>query len=315
MYSALLIIAVSFIVLSWGANKLITGASALARNLGVSPLLIGLTIIALGTSAPEIFVTVTASLKGHAGLAIGNAIGSNIANICLVIGIAAMVRPLTIRSEILNYEYPILLLIMFGLLVLIIDNEFSFTDGILLLLGLCVFLGWLIWTGMNSRKSDPMVSEYQAEIPTDLSTARASIYVLIGLILLPISSNFLVLNATFIAQQLGISETTIGLTLVAIGTSLPEVAASVAAMMKNEDDIVMGNTLGSNMFNILAVLPFPGIIQPGALPGFILQRDVSFMFFTAVLLYFFAMKITRLKGFMLLSVYAIYLGVLVYTST
>lgn len=313
MWVAVLIIFISLVTLSWGANKLIDGASSLAHQLGVPALLVGLTIIAFGTSAPEIFVSISASLNANPLLAVGNALGSNIANIALVLGVAALIRPIKVESNILKREYPILFAIMLLFLFLVIDLHLGRMDSAILLVALLALMGWFIKKGLSKRNHEPLAQEFNQEIPTDISIIKAIIYIILGLILLPLSSHFLVINASFIAKALGVSDLVIGLTVIAIGTSLPEVATSIAGSLKNEDDLVIGNVLGSNMFNILAVLIFPGLIHPGHLPSTVLTRDMAAMFFVTFLLFLFSYgfkglgQFGRFKGIILLAFYAIYI--------
>lgn len=270
-------IVAGFALLVWGAERFVTGASAIANNLGIPPLLIGLTIVGLGTSAPEIMVSSIASFQGNAALAIGNALGSNIANIGFVLGITALVVPLTVRSQTLRREYPILLAVCLATLLLMLDGTLGRSDGLLLLLGLVIILYGMIRIGMRSLATDPMGSEFQAELPDDMSTKKAVIYFTGGLVLLLFSSKILVWGAVNIATAFGISDLIIGLTLVALGTSLPELAASIASALKNEHDIAIGNIIGSNMYNLLAVLAVPGLIAPGPFDPLVLSRDMPMM--------------------------------------
>lgn len=315
MIYAIIGLILGFILLAWSADKLIDGASALAVNMGISPLLVGLTVIAFGTSLPEMFVSATASFDGNAGLAIGNALGSNIANIAFVLALAAIVKPIDVRSDILKREYPILFFIMILMLALFMDGDLNRLDGVIFFFAFGVLLLWVVRTGLK-QAPDPMTKEFKQEIPKHMSNLKASSLLIIGLVLLPLSSKILVDSATTIAEYFQISAHIIGLSIVAFGTSLPEVAASIAGVLKNEDDIVVGNILGSNMFNIVAVLPFPGIFAPGILPAATLARDVPIMFIITILLFLFSMSIkglgrfSRSKGILFLSSYIAYVGYL-----
>ncbi len=303
-----------FILLVWAADRFVVGASAIARNLGISPIIIGLTIVGLGTSAPEMFVSATAALDGAPGLGIGNAIGSNIANIGLILGITALVAPLSIKSETLRREFPVLLAIMLLALVLMIDGYLGRIDGLILLAGLCAMIYWLIGLGLRTRKTDPMGSEYAAEMPQSMSMLKASSWFAVGLLLLVISSKILVWGASNVAHSFGISDLVIGLTIVAIGTSLPELAASVMSALKNEPDIAVGNVLGSNMYNLLVVLALPGLIAPSPLPDAVLARDYPVMVGLAIGLLAMAYgfrkpgRLTRAEGGVLLLVFFGYLA-------
>jgi cation:H+ antiporter len=315
--SSLAIVA-GFALLVWGADRFVIGASATARNLGVSPLVIGLTIVGFGTSAPEMLVSAIAAWAGNPNLGIGNAIGSNITNVGLVIGVTALVAPLRVHSETLKREFPLLLLVMLIALGLLLDSEMSRFDGIVLMVGLAALLYWMVSLGLRQRRDgpDPMSSEYSDEIPEHMPMWHAIFWLVAGMVILLGSSRLLVWGAVNVAQWLGISDLVIGLTIVAIGTSLPELAASVMSALKNEHDIAIGNVLGSNMFNLLAVLGMPGLIQPGATPPELLSRDFPIMILLTVSLFVVSYgfkkpgQVTRIEGAVLLVGYLGYLGLL-----
>ena len=312
MFEDLLLIAAGLVILLWGADRFVMGASALAINLGVSPLIIGLTIVGFGTSAPEILISAVASYDNNPGLAIGNAIGSNIANIALVLGFTALLVPLTVKSETLKREYPILLAVTLGSFVLLMDGEFSRIDGIILMSGMFITIYTVTMLGLRSRTSDPIAQEYEDEIPTGVTTLKAVLWFLAGLFMLLLGSKLLVTGAVNIATDMGVSDVVIGLTIVAIGTSLPELAATVMSAYKKEHDIAIGNIIGSNMFNLLAVLSIPGIVRPGAVPADILSRDFPVMIILTVLLFVISYgfrspgKINRLEGAILLGIFIAY---------
>ncbi len=301
-----------FILLIWGADRLIAGAAATARNLGVSPLIIGLTIVAFGTSAPELVVSAVAAFQGKPGLAVGNAIGSNIANIGLILGFTAMIYPLRVESQTLKREYPQLMLIMIVCFIMAADLEFSRLEGYILLVGLGILVLWMIRLGMRKEPDDPLAQDYEDEIPTDMPTRSALIWIAVGLIILPLSSHFLVLGSISIARMLEVSETVIGLTIVALGTSLPELAASLTSALRKEDDLAIGNVIGSNMFNILGVLGIAATVKPVAFERSILVQDMPIMFLFTVLLFFMAYgirgpgRIRRSSGVMLLLLFCAY---------
>ncbi len=304
-----------FVVLLWGADRFVYGAAATARNLGVSTLVIGLTIVAFGTSAPEILVSIMAAINGNPGIAVGNGIGSNIANIGLVLGVTALVLPLMVHSQLLKREFPILLGLMFFGAFLILDNELGRLDGILLLSALFILTGWLIYKGMNQPKLDEVAIDYEIEIAR-ISTTKALLWTLVGLILLLVSSRILIYGAVSIAKMLGISDLIIGLTIIAIGTSLPELATSIVSALKKETDIAIGNILGSNMFNLLAVLGIPAVISPIMLDSYVLYRDYLSMLILSIMLFIFAYGfrgrgcISRVEGGLLLTGYISYMVVI-----
>ena len=316
MLGASALILMGIVIISWAADRTVTGAAALARNMGISPLLVGLTIVAIGTSAPEVFVAITASWQGNPELAIGNAIGSNIANIGLVLGIATLITPMEVKSKLLRREYPILLLIMFIAWLLMVDGDLNRFDGTILIIGSVVAMGWLIYLGLQERNHEPMSEEFQQEMPRGMSNQIAMIWLAIGLCLLPLGSYFLVNGATTIAEYFGISSFIIGVTVVAIGTSIPEVAAAIAAAIQKEHDIAIGNILGSNMFNMLLVLGLPAIIQPSDLNVQVLVRDMPMMFGLTILLFLVSYgwrshgRIRRWEGGLLLACYIFYIRLL-----
>ena len=209
------------LLLVWGADRFVHGAAALARNLGIPVLLIGLTIVAFATSAPEIMVSVIAALRGESDLAVGNAIGSNTANIGLVLGGIAMLRPIELTSATLRREMPALLAVSLLTVTLFLDTYLSRVDGFVLLTGLVIVMVWLARLGMRTSASDPMLADYEAEIPTDVSTRASVIWLIVGLALLLVGADFLVDAAIEIARALGVTEIVIGVTLVALGTSIP----------------------------------------------------------------------------------------------
>jgi len=309
-------IILGFVLLVWGAERFVTGAAAIASNLGVSSLLIGLTIVGFGTSAPEILVSAMASVQGNPGLAIGNAIGSNIANIALILGVTAMVAPLNVHSTTLKREYPMLLTVCLLAVLLMLDGDLDFIDGIILISGLVLVIYGMVRIGKASRRSDPMEIEYEAEIPQNMSNGKATLWFLVGLALLLISSRMLVWGAINIATAFGVSDLIIGLTIVALGTSLPELAAGITSALKREHDIAIGNIIGSNMYNLLAVLPMPGLLAPGSFSPEIMQRDMPVMIGLTLMMFVMSYgfrrngRINRIEGLILLFAFIGYQGML-----
>ncbi len=300
---------VGFVLMMWSADRLVAGAAALARNHGVPPLLVGLTIIGFGTSAPEMLVSMLASLRGNPSLAIGNAIGSNIANVALILGLTALIYPLKVEPQALKREFPVLGGIMILTAALMSNSALGRLDGVLLLGGLVVLVAAMIRWGMaaaSSAQSDPSIEAMVSEIPVSMPSRHAAGWTVIGLLVLPVSAYVLVKGAVTLAQLLGVSEAVIGLTIVALGTSLPELAAALASALRKEDDLCIGNILGSNMFNLLGVLGIAAVVHPMAIESILLLRDVPVMFVTfiilAVLAYLKA-DINRTDAAILFSIY------------
>lgn len=312
-----------FVLLIWSADRFVIGASGIAVNFGVSPLIIGLTIVGFGTSAPEMIVSGVAAYEGTPNLAIGNALGSNITNIALVLGTTALVTPLIVDSKILKREYPVMFAIMLIVWALLSDGELSQVDGSILLLGMFGLMIFITLIGLREKRRtdkigqpDPLEDEFSDEIPKDMSTAMAVFWLIAGMLVLLLSSRLLVWGAVNIAHAFHVSELVIGLTIVAIGTSLPELAASIASALKNEHDIAVGNIIGSNMFNLLGVLGIPGIIGSVTLEHSVLERDYPMMILLSILLFLFAYgfkgkgKINRLEASILLLGYIGYMVVI-----
>lgn len=290
-----------FSLLVWSADKFLSGAANTARNLGVSKMIIGLTVVSIGTSSPEIVVALTAAVEGNPLLAVGNAIGSNIANIGLVLGVTALIAPLLFSKQVLQVELPCLLGVTLLALILVFDLALGMLDGILLL-GTLLLLCLLVYkrSSRHPEMADSIRGEL-GELP-EMSTSKGLLWLLAGLVLLVISSELLVWSATEIAQRLGVSSMIIGLTIVAVGTSLPELAATVGSAIKGHADIAIGNVVGSNILNILAVLSLPGLITVTQLESAALWRDCGTMLALTLLLALFAYGInsrtviTRFEG-------------------
>ena len=322
MWMELLAIAGGFALLTWSADRFVTGASGIAFNLKVSPLIIGLTIVSLGTSAPEILVSVMAAMQGNAGLAIGNAIGSNIINTGLILGITAVIVPLSVHSSIIKRELPVMLLVMALALLLLLDGTLGRFDGAVLLSTMALMLIWMVHIGRRSQTTDadPISGEFTDEIPTSMPMGRAVFWLVVGGLVLVGSSRMLVWGAVSVAHSLGVSDLVIGLTIVALGTSLPELAASVMSAIKKEHDIALGNIIGSNIFNILAVLGLPGLIDPGPIDAAVLTRDYPMMLGLCVMLFVMAYgwrgpgRINRLEGAILVACFCGYQTLLYFSE-
>ena len=307
MVLQVVIFLIGLAVLSWSADRFVYGASALAKNIGVSPMMIGLTIVAMGSSAPEIVVSVTASLSGSPDTAVGNAIGSNITNIALVLGITALIKPLQVSSGTLKREFPLLFAMCLLAVYVLHDQMLTFYEGAFLIGMFFVVLAGMGWLSVYVEKGDKLADDNESEIPTGVSTSVAVLWVLVGLVMLPLSAHFLVESAVFIAKYFGISDLVIGLTIIALGTSLPELAACIAGVLKGEDDLAMGNIIGSNIFNILAVLGMPGLIAPGLIDPAAATRDMYVMLGLTVMLLVFSFnfvgtrRINRVEASILLA--------------
>jgi cation:H+ antiporter len=324
----------------FGAEWLVKGSSKLSRDLGIKPIVVGLTVVAFGTSSPELAVSLTASINGSNDIAIGNIIGSNIANIGLVFGIAAIVLPLHVEKIIMKREFPLMIAISAGLYFMAIDKKIGFVDGLVLFTGIIFFISYQIYNTLNSKGKSgnstgnvdetpsPSSSEYSSlqhsdsGIPDDnaSTTERADkqsqtrrnllfniVYIIIGLACLLIGAHILVKSAIFIAGRLGVSEMVIGLTVVAIGTSVPEMATSVVSVLRKEVDICVGNVIGSNIFNILMVIGSVALVKP-----LDVARDTLFFEFPVMLFFSLALiplmfranrRVNRRDGFLLVVGY------------
>ncbi len=305
---------VGFVLLAWSADRFIAGASNIARSLNVSPLIIGITVVGFGTSAPEILVSAMAAIQHTPGIAVGNAIGSNITNIALVVGFTALIIPIAVRPQIIKREMPILFIIMAICLFFFWDLNLSRTEGIIFLIVQIIVLAWAVHI---SRKEKDHDAEELADEQEKMPLGKAIFWLILGLLLLLGSSKILVWGAVGIAKLFGVPDLVIGLTIVALGTSLPELAASITSVKKNHPDIAIGNILGSNIFNILAVLGTASVISPVALETPVLYRDFSIMTVLTILLLIFSYRfgkhsgtINRLEGLGLLCIYCGYQAML-----
>ncbi len=313
MILALIAILVGFAILVWSADRFVDGAAATALHAGMPSLLVGMVIVGFGTSAPEMVVSAMAALDGNPELALGNALGSNIVNTGLILGATAMVTPLVVHSKIVRRELPLLLGIgaLFG--ALLWNGALSRAESLLLLAGFFALIGWSIYSALSGR-GDALEQETEQELAEpSMTLGKAIFWLLAGLLLLVVSSRILVWGAVEIATALGVSDLIIGLTIVALGTSLPELAATVVAARKGEFDIAIGNVVGSNMFNILAVAGIAGSIMPmpELLPE-VLTRDWPMMMGLTAALFLMAYgfrnkgRITRLNGALLVGAFTIY---------
>jgi cation:H+ antiporter len=300
------------VLLIWGADRFVHGAAAAARNMGIAPLLIGLTVVAFATSAPEILVSIVASLRGEPGLAIGNAIGSNIVNIGLVLGCVSIIRPIELRSATLRREMPALLAVTLLTVSLFLDQYLSRVDGLVMLTGLVIVMIWLVRLGLRSSTDDPIKREFEAEIPSHVSNKAAIIWFIVGLVALLVGAEYLVDGAMKVAHYYMVDEVVIGIMLVALGTSMPELAVSLVSALKGEYGLAIGNIVGSNIFNLLAVIGVAATIAPMEFEPIVLSLHIFVM--VAFTLALFAMtydydgksELSRIEGFALLVAFLAY---------
>jgi cation:H+ antiporter len=307
-------------LLVWSADRFVDGSASAARHFGMPPLLIGMVIVGFGTSAPEMMVSALAATQGNPGIALGNAYGSNITNIALILGISALINPITVHSQVLRKELPVLTAVTALAAWQLMDGEITRIDAAVLL---AVFGGLMVWTFRQGFKGkrDALGSEVEQELKEhDMPIRRAIFWVVAGLVLLIISSRILVWAAVEMARGFGVSDLIVGLTIVAVGTSLPELASSVIAARKGEHDIALGNILGSNLFNTLAVVGIAGLIQPLKAEAEILSRDILVMAVVTVSLFVIGYgfrgpgRINRVEGVVLLACFVGYTAYLVSTA-
>lgn len=310
----ILAIVSGFALLVWSADRFVEGAASTAKHLGMPTLLIGILIVGFGTSAPEMVVSAIAAYEGNPSLALGNGLGSNIVNIALILGVTALVTPIAVHSKIVKKELPLLLFIVLASGYLLLDNQLTLIEGIILLGGFFSLIAWSVYSAIKG-KGDVLESELEDELEEHAMSLKAGIvWLIFGLVLLIGSSRLLVWGAVGIAHEFGVSDLIIGLTIVALGTSLPELAASVIAARKGEHDIAIGNVVGSNMFNILAVIGIATVISPmNQISPEVLNRDWIVMVALTIALFVMAYgfkgkegQISRAEGFILLMCYVAY---------
>lgn len=320
MLLSVLAICIGLVVLLWSADRFVDGAAIMARHYGMPPLLIGMLVIGFGTSAPEIVVSGLASWQGNPGLALGNGFGSNIANIALILGFTAVLSPIAVHSQVLKKELPLLVVATLVVGYLMLDLEISRFDGWLMLLAFVFIIGFSIYQALKKSNDDGFIEEVEAELAEkEMPISKAIIWGGFGLILLTASSRFLVWGAINVAEFFNVSDLVIGLTVIALGTSLPELAASISAVRKNEHDLAIGNVIGSNLFNTLVVIGLAGTIHPMQIESFVLYRDWIIMFTLTLSLFILGYgvlgrrRINRIEGGLLLVIYFSY-GFYLYIS-
>lgn len=311
------------VILILGADLLVRGASRLAAAFGVSPLVIGLTIVAIGTASPEIAVSLQAALNGQGDLTLGNVLGSNIFNILFILGVTALVAPIVIAEQLIRKDAPIMLAVSLLTLGLALDGNIGAWDGLLLLVGMVVYLVFAL--RQSRRENKTVQNEYAQEFAekeprTIRNIIMNFVFILVGLALLVSGSNWLVESATQIAKAFGVSELVIGLTIVAVGTSLPEVATSVLAALKGESDIAVGNAVGSNIFNLLGVLGLGALVAPAGISVAhrVLQFDLPVMVFVALVtlpIFYINNRVSRMEGTLLFAYYVVYIAYVILNAT
>ncbi len=318
MIPAFLAIAAGLALLVWSADRFVDGSASLARHFGMPPLLIGMVIVGFGTSAPEMVVSALAALQGNPGIALGNAYGSNIANIALILGLTALINPIAVHSQVLRKELPLLAAVTALAAGQLADGQITRGDAFVLLAVFGGLMSWTVRQGMQ-KKPDALANEFEQELGGSVMPVRRALYwVVLGLAFLAGSSRLLVWGAVTIARGFGVSDLIIGLTIVAVGTSLPELASSIVASRKGEHDIALGNVLGSNLFNTLAVVGIAGSIHPMTVGPEVLSRDLLVVGLLTLSLFGLGYgfrgpgRITRLDGTILLACYVAYNGYLVF---
>ncbi|MCK5236410.1 MAG: calcium/sodium antiporter [Deltaproteobacteria bacterium] len=319
MTLAIIATIIGLVLLLWSADWFIEGAAVTARHIGAPPLLIGIVIVGFGTSAPEMVVSAFSAHQGNPALALGNAYGSNIANIALILGVTALVSPIAVHSQVLRKELPILCVVTAIAGYQIYDGRLTLIEGIIMLCILAVLMMWSIWQGLKKDK-DSFATDIEHElVEHKMTQKKAIIYLVVGVIMLVVSSRVLVWGAVEIAVGFGVSDMIIGLTIIALGTSLPELAASISALRKNEHDLILGNVVGSNLFNTLGVTGIASVIHPMSVGPSVMGRD--FLVMAALTLSLFILgygfrgpaRINRIEGSILLTVYLGYMGWLAYS--
>lgn len=307
-YEVLLFLILGLITLFIGAEGLIRGSSALALKIGITPLVVGLTVVAFGTSTPELVVSIKAAIIGNSSISLGNVIGSNIANIALILGIAALIRPLNVHANVIRREIPIMIGLSILLIILLIDGELGFIDGLIFVFGIITY-NIINVVMARKEKNTEVEKEFSEGLKTRLGVTVSIIFIVGGLGLMILGANYFVKSAIEIAKSIGVSDAIIGLTIVAIGTSLPELITSIVAAYKNESDIAIGNVVGSNIFNILGILGITALVISLSSEG-ISYVDFGVMLLTAIILLPLSktgFRISRLEGGLLLTGYLVYI--------
>ena len=317
MLLAAALLVIGLVLLVYGADRLVFSAAILCRSLGIPPLIIGMTIVGIGTSLPELIVSFTAATHGQMDMAVGTAMGSNITNILLILGGAALLHPLTVHSNLVRRELPLMLLVTLLAGLMLCDHRLSRGDGVALIAIALFYLLFIIRIARRAERdnSDTLTREQLAELPRDdAGNTVAFLWLAVALIILPMSTRMVIDNATVIADYFGVSELVIGLTIISVGTSLPELATVIAGALKGEDDIAIGNLIGSNIYNLAIVLGLPALLQPDNFDGAAFERDYWFMLGVSALFMLICLqrsrRIGRRAGAVLLAGFIAWVGVL-----
>ena len=317
MFLAIALLVIGLMLLVYGADRLVFSASILCRSFGIPPLIIGMTVVGIGTSLPEMIVSFSAAAQGQMNIAVGTAIGSNITNILLILGGAALLHPLSLHSNLIRRELPLMLLVTLLCGLTLFDNELSRLDGLALIAIAAVYLLFIIRIARKAERAnnDTLTREQLAELPRDdASNTVAFLWLAVALIIMPMSTRMVIDNASVIADYFNVSELVVGLTLISVGTSLPELATVIAGALKGEDDIAIGNLIGSNIYNIAIVLGIPALIHPGLLDTDIFARDYWIMLGVSALFALLCLQrrrcIGRLAGALLLCGFMVWVAVL-----
>lgn len=309
--STLFILIFSLIALFWASNHLISGASGLAVRFNIPQLIIGLTFVAIGTSAPELIISILSSIKHKNDLSLGNALGSNIANIGLVLGLTLLIKPMTLNYSLLKTAYPILIIAMLFVYSLILDGYLSKIDGCLFLFACIGLISFCIYWVHEYPKQDLSYKKFRKATQSGRSIQSNIISAGLGLLLVPLSAKYVVLSSSELARWFGMSDLTIGLTIIAIGTTLPELVTSITAALKGEEEIALGTILGSNIYNLLIIIAFPALINPARVNNIVLWRDMPIMIAITLLFifltYHYKEKLSRWHGGILLVIYCSYI--------
>lgn len=321
MFVAIALLIIGLLLVAYGADRLVYSAAVLCRSFGVPPLIIGVTVVSIGTSLPELILAVSGALHGQLAMATGIALGSNVANILLIVGLIAILHPFTVHSDILRRELPLMLLVSLLVGLLFFDQLLSRQDGIMMLAMAALYLWYTVHIARQaqSRNNDKLTQEQLAELPCECSRPVAFLWLGLALVIMPIATHMVLDNIAVVGHTFGLSDRVLGLSIMAIGTSLPELATAIAGARKGEDDIAIGNIIGANIFNLTIVLGLPALLAPGTLDEGVMALDYPVMLAVSLLFAFFCWRrprcIGRRLGGGLLAGFVLWMLVLFYAST